>query len=173
MPTLDTQQALARLFSELVHGGEKTDSGNAFILNSGDLGLLRSLDAVSCSDASCSMNGGASLAAHATHVAYGLSLMNRWARDGGDPFADARWDDAWTTTGVTEQQWDDIRAKLHEEAERWMDTLRSPREATSVELQGMIASVAHLAYHLGAMRQISRSARGPKEGTFKSTIRDS
>ena len=144
-----------------------------FILNSGDLGLLRSLDAVSCTEASCSMNGGASLAAHATHVAYGLSLMNRWARDRGDPFADARWDDVWTTTGVTGQQWDDIRAKLHEEAERWMDTLRSPREATSVELQGMIASVAHLAYHLGAMRQISRSARGPKEGTFKSTIRDS
>ena len=77
MPTLDTQQALARLFSELVHGGEKTDLGNAFILNSGDLGLLRSLDAVSFSDASCSMNGGASLAAHATHVAYGISLMNR------------------------------------------------------------------------------------------------
>ena len=97
MPTLDTQQALARLFSELVDGAP--DPGNAFILNSGDLGLLRSLDAVSFSDASCSMNGGASLAAHATHVAYGLSLMNRWARDGGDPFADARWDDAWATTG--------------------------------------------------------------------------
>jgi hypothetical protein len=30
----------------------------------------------------------------------------------------------------------------------------------------MIASIAHLAYHLGAMRQIATSARGPKEGTF-------
>jgi hypothetical protein len=30
----------------------------------------------------------------------------------------------------------------------------------------MIASIAHLAYHLGAIRQIARRARGPKEGTF-------
>jgi hypothetical protein len=30
----------------------------------------------------------------------------------------------------------------------------------------MIGSVAHLAYHLGAMRQIERSLRGPREGTF-------
>jgi hypothetical protein len=29
----------------------------------------------------------------------------------------------------------------------------------------MIGSVAHLAYHLGAIRQISKETRGPKEGT--------
>jgi hypothetical protein len=33
-------------------------------------------------------------------------------------------------------------------------------------LTGMIASIAHLAYHLGAIRQINKDARGPKEGTF-------
>lgn len=31
----------------------------------------------------------------------------------------------------------------------------------------MIGSVAHLAYHLGAIRQIAKGARGPKEGTFR------
>jgi len=30
----------------------------------------------------------------------------------------------------------------------------------------MIASVAHLAYHLGAIRQIDQQTRGPREGTF-------
>jgi hypothetical protein len=29
----------------------------------------------------------------------------------------------------------------------------------------MMASVAHLAYHLGAIRQIDKSARGPRDGT--------
>jgi hypothetical protein len=33
---------------------------------------------------------------------------------------------------------------------------------SSLELNGVIASVAHLAYHLGAIRQIDRSTRGPK-----------
>jgi hypothetical protein len=32
----------------------------------------------------------------------------------------------------------------------------------------MVASVAHLAYHLGAIRQIDKSTRGPKEGTSAS-----
>jgi hypothetical protein len=31
----------------------------------------------------------------------------------------------------------------------------------------MIGSIVHLAYHLGAMRQISRDARGPRQETFK------
>jgi hypothetical protein len=35
-----------------------------------------------------------------------------------------------------------------------------------VELTGMISSIAHLAYHLGAIRQINQKIRGPKEGMF-------
>jgi hypothetical protein len=44
--------------------------------------------------------------------------------------------------------------------------LNTPREVEAVELTGMIASVAHLAYHLGAIRQIGKETRGPREGTF-------
>jgi hypothetical protein len=33
-------------------------------------------------------------------------------------------------------------------------------------LSGMVASTVHLAYHLGAIRQIDKQARGPREGTF-------
>jgi hypothetical protein len=30
-------------------------------------------------------------------------------------------------------------------------------------LDGVVASIAHLAYHLGAIRQIHTSTRGPRE----------
>ena len=40
--------------------------------------------------------------------------------------------------------------------------LETPRELSPMELNGVIASVAHLAYHLGAIRQIDRSIQGPK-----------
>ena len=59
-----------------------------------------------------------------------------------------------------------IRDGLRDEAHRWLQMLGAPREVRSVELSGMIASIAHLAYHLGAMRQIATNARGPREGTF-------
>jgi len=55
---------------------------------------------------------------------------------------------------------------LRDETQRWLEVLRSPREVMDIELTGMIASIAHLAYHLGAIRQINKSVRGPKEGTF-------
>jgi hypothetical protein len=164
MRTTEISPVLASLFSELVAGAPA--DGGAFILNSGDVGLLQSLHKLSATDASRSVNDGATIAAHAQHVRYGLSLMNRWASDGGNPFANAKWDEAWKTTTVDAARWDEIRNGLHDEAQRWLLTLLSPRDVAEVELSGMAASVAHLAYHLGAIRQIDKAARGPREGTF-------
>jgi hypothetical protein len=87
MRTTEISPVLARLFAELADGASQ--KGGAFILNSGDIGLLRSLDKLSAGAASRSVNDGATIAAHAQHVRYGLSLMNRWATEGGNPFADA------------------------------------------------------------------------------------
>jgi hypothetical protein len=157
--------SLARLFAELVRGAPP--GGDAFILNSGDAGLLRSLGKLSADDASQSANEGATIAAHARHLQYGLSLMNRWAREGGNPFADAKWDEAWKTSRVDESEWSSIQEGLQQEVSRWLEVLGSPRDVSDVELAGMMGSVAHLAYHLGAIRQIAKAARGPKEGTFR------
>jgi hypothetical protein len=164
MDTRDSSATLARLFSELVDGADR--GGGAFILNSGDAGLLRSLDRLSAEDASQAVDGGATIAAHAQHLRYGLSLMNRWAAEGGDPFSDATWDAAWKVSRVDDAAWAEIRAGLREETHRWLATLQTPRRVSDVEFAGMAASVAHLAYHLGAIRQIGKAARGPREGTF-------
>jgi hypothetical protein len=164
MQTTEIGQVLARLFSELVDGADA--SGDAFVLNSGDVGLLRSLDKIAAADASRSVNAGATIAAHAQHVRYGLSLMNQWASEGGNPFANAKWDEAWNTSIVDATTWDEIRNGLRAEAHRWLHTLASPRGVSEVELTGMAASVVHLAYHIGAIRQINAAARGPREGRF-------
>ena len=108
------------------------------------------------------------IAAHVRHLQYGLALMNRWAHEGGNPFADATWDQAWKTSRVDDSEWRSIRHDLQQETSRWLEVLGSPRAASEAELAGMIGSVAHLAYHLGAIRQIAPNARGPREATFKS-----
>jgi hypothetical protein len=164
MHTNEISESLTTLFSELVDGANTT--GGAYVLNSGDAGLLRSLDKLPAADASQSVNGGATIAAHAQHLRYGLSLMNRWAREGGNPFADATWDEAWKIGAVDEAQWADIRDGLRGEARRWLEILGSPRSVALIELNGMLGSIVHLAYHLGAMRQMAARARGPREGTF-------
>ncbi len=165
MHTTEITAALTTLFAELVSGAGPSDGG-AFVLNSGDIGLLRSLDNLPATNASRSTNDGATIAAHAQHVAFGLSLMNRWAVEGGDPYANAKWDEAWKTSVVNESQWTAIRTNLRDEALQWLARLSADREVTTVELSGMIATIAHVAYHLGAIRQIDKSTRGPTEGTF-------
>jgi hypothetical protein len=164
MQTTETSPILARLFGELVDGA--SNPAGAFILNSGDVGLLQSLRKLSAGDASRSVNDGATIAAHAQHVRYGLSLMNQWATEGGNPFANAKWDEAWKTSAVDAAAWEEIRNGLRDEAHRWLHALNSPRDVNGIEISGMIGSIAHLAYHLGAIRQINAHARGPKEGTF-------
>jgi hypothetical protein len=94
------------------------------------------------------------------HLRYGLELMNRWST-GEDPFGDADYGASWRRQRVSEEEWATLRNQLGGEAHRWLDTVGQPRPMSDAELTGMIASVVHLAYHLGAVRQIDRSMRGP------------
>jgi len=163
MNTAETAPALARVFAELVDGTDPTIGGLA--LNSGDIGLLRSLDRLSAADASRGADGGATIAAQAQHLRYGLSLMRRWAEEGGNPFTDATWDEAWKLSTVDAAAWQEIRTGLADEAHRWLTALRTPRDLSDIEYTGIVSSIAHLAYHLGAIRQIARETRGPRQGS--------
>ena len=157
MHTAQMSDSLKSLFSELVDG---TPESGGFMLNTGDPGLNRSLERLPASAASAISTGGSSIAAHVEHLRYGLSLMNRWS-DGENPFAGADWGAAWQKTTVSESEWKKLRNDLRAETERWLAALGTARDVDEMELRGMIGSIAHLAYHVGAIRQIDRSARGP------------
>jgi hypothetical protein len=152
--------SLALLFAELTDG---PSSEAVYMLNGGDAGLLRSLDGLSAAAASSTpASGGASIAAHVDPLRFGLGLMNRWSEGEADPWGSAAWTASWRRTTVNDEQWAALREELRGEARRWHTALETPREMSALELNGVIASVAHLAYHLGAIRQIDRSTRGPK-----------
>jgi hypothetical protein len=161
MSTRDEMPAtLSLLFSELINGAPPA---GAYMLNGGDPGLLRSLDRLSSAAASkASAAGGASIAAHVDHVCYGLQLMNRWSDGEADPWRDADWTASWRRSAVTDQEWNDLRQRLRQETQRWHAALQQPRDLSAIELNGVIGSIAHLAYHFGAIRQIDKSIQGPK-----------
>jgi hypothetical protein len=152
--------ALSQLFAELIEGPSPEA---AYMLNGGDPGLLRSLDALSADAASRpSAAGGASIAAHVDHLCFGLELMNRWHDGEADPWTGADWAASWRRSAVTEGEWTALRQRLRQTTGRWHQALQTPREMSVQELNGVIATIAHLAYHLGAIRQIDRSIQGPK-----------
>jgi len=152
-------RSLETLFRELLDGPDVTA---AWMLNGGDAGLLRSLDKLTAAAASAApAAGGASIAAHVDHVRYGLSLMNRWRHGERDPWSTADWTESWNRSVVNDEGWVALRQALGAEARSWLETLSAPREYSEIELNGVISSVAHLAYHFGAIRQIDRTIRGP------------
>ncbi len=161
MNTHELPDTLSVLMRELVHGSPDPKFGT-YILNRGDVGLLDSLEKISASAASSSNTGGGTIAAHADHLRYGLSLLNRWAKGEVAPWKDADWTASWRKSSVTDSQWRTLRDALRREADDWIGALGAPREMNEEEVRWTAGSVAHLAYHVGAIRQIDRDARGPR-----------
>jgi hypothetical protein len=149
-------RAFQTILAEVFHGppGE-----TAFLLNPGDPGLLRQLDAIDASAASTRCAAGeTTVAAHADHLLYGLELLNRWAGGEENPWATADWSASWKRKTVSEEQWRDLMSKLRAAAEKWQravaDRAGAGAEWNDVTAAGALASAAHTAYHLGAIRQI-------------------
>ena len=157
MNTIDSTASLTALMNELVHGTAPT---GGYMLNRGDRGLIGALDKLTAAEASEIINGGSSIAAHVDHVTYYTSLMNRWA-GGENPWKSADWAASWRNPAVTPEEWENSKRALADELHRWLLVLSEPRDVTSAEFSGMIASIAHLGYHLGAIRQMDRKLRGP------------
>jgi len=160
MNTESFAPVFASIFRELVHGSADP-AARTYVLNRGDAGLLDALERLPAAAASATHAGGASIAAHADHLRYGLSLINRWGKGISPPWPEMDWTASWRKTSVTEAEWRRLRDELRAEADDWARALATPREVTEIEAGWLAGSFAHLAYHLGAIRQIDRATRGP------------
>lgn len=146
------QRALKTLLIEIFDG---PPGGAAYMLNPGDSGLLRQLDGIDAGAASArTIPGTTTVAAHVDHVHYGLALLNRWAAGEENPWADADWSASWKLGTVTEEEWRTLRLRLRSEVERWKTAVENRSAWDDIAAAGALSSVAHTAYHLGAIRQI-------------------
>src|SRR5262245_28939103 len=154
----DIASALATVLNEVVHG---PSAEAAYLLNRGDTGLLDSLGTLTAETASARPGGRSSVAAHVDHVRYGLELLNRWAQ-GENPWNETNFAASWTRQHVHQEQWQELQKALAFEARRWLGALNQPRVWDPNTVTEAMASVAHLAYHFGAIRQLARAASGPR-----------
>src|SRR5687768_2566141 len=114
-------RAFQTILAEVFHG---PPGGTAFLLNPGDPGLLRQLEAVDAGTASTRCAAGeTTVAAHADHVLYGLELLNRWSDGEENPWATADWSGSWKRKTVTEAEWRDLIQRLGAAAEKWQHAL--------------------------------------------------
>lgn len=91
-------------------------------------------------------------AAHAAHLLFSLELATERLR-GNNPPAD--WDASWEPSTVGEDDWSRLRQQIRDASASLRRTIESHvGEWDPLSFQGIIATVAHTAYHLGALRQL-------------------
>ncbi|MDB5326941.1 MAG: hypothetical protein JWM57_2510 [Phycisphaerales bacterium] len=149
-------RAVDTLLVELFDG---PPSEMAFILNVGDMGLLRQLESLDAKTASTRpMPGQTTIAAHVDHVLYGITLLNRAADGEPNPWATADWEASWRRTTVDDAEWRILVARLRTAAEAWKRNAQTWSQWDDITAPGVLSSVAHTAYHIGAIRQILAAA---------------
>lgn len=142
-------QAVASLLNE-TYDGVPADKSTWFA-DSGPRGsLLGLLATIPAADAARAAPGRRSIAQHARHVRFHVEVTLRFLD--GDKSSN-NWDESWIVDARDEAAW-----------KREVEALRSASSAlrkkfasiewTDATLCSAIASVAHTAYHLGAIRQL-------------------
>src|SRR5262245_15023483 len=128
------------------------DSSDAFFLDSGQDGLLGTIDGLSAVRASTPLKADlATVASHCAHVLYLLQLFDAYEQG---QFPQPDWPGSWRTRIVDEAAWKALRADLKaayravtgrlNESEAWPE----PRVAASMML------LAHCSYHVGQVRML-------------------
>ena len=119
-------------------------------------GLFGTLGPLTAAQASTPF-AGSTIVAHVHHLVFSLEASSAWIR--GDR-SSRDWGSSWRVTQVDDADW----IKLREDLRRGYAELRTAFDehaADSVDaVGGAVAVVAHVAYHLGAIRQKTTALKG-------------
>lgn len=150
------QRAVSNMLTEIFDGPPAQE---CYVLNPGDPGLLRQLGTLDADAASMRpIAGKPSIAAHVDHLLVGLSVLNRWAAGEANPWADVDWNASWQRSAVTKDEWRTLRDNLRREAESWQTSVAARTDWDNMAAAAALSTVAHTAYHLGALRQVLAAA---------------
>ena len=138
---------------EEVCAGPQNPRETWVVSNEADSGILGTLSRISPGHASRAPRAGApSIAGHVNHVRFALHAGRRWLTEDAPP--QINWKESWAVSNVDAAEWDRLRAALRDELRRFIDAVRQFDGWDEMSLKGAMASAAHAAYHLGAIRQM-------------------
>ena len=105
--------------------------------------------------------GAKSIAAHVAHLHFALALTARRMR-GENPPAD--WAGSFNLADPSPSGWDSLKRDLRAAYDALLAILQENRgkpvqDIPPINLVGLVATTAHNAYHLGAIRQIAQVVR--------------
>lgn len=147
------QSAAEELFREAFEGVAPDRDYTWFV--QGKEGVFDALDALDAGEASRRPTPGcATIAAHAYHLLYVLRCANIAQ---GRPAPQGSWEDTWRRQAVTEEEWRYLRRDIRAEYALFRDWLRENDDWSGEDaVLGALTPLPHVAFHLGAIRQVVR-----------------
>ncbi len=114
----------------------------------GFLGTIENLSSTAASITSGPSDN--SVAAHAWHLSFALRASSDWIQGDHSP---KDWEESWRIQKVNDEEWQKIQSKLRQEYEEFFRLIETVDLSNEEVFSGIIGAIAHVAYHLGAIRQ--------------------
>jgi len=150
MAAVGTREMVEQVIGALSEAFEGPRERWSYFTDTGrDGGLFGTLDRLDAETASRVL-GTTSIAAHVNHVIFGLHASARWIE--GDRTTH-RWDDSWGMSAVDSQVWTRMQERLRAAYRDICRVVELFAMGSEEAMAGAVGALAHVAYHLGAIRQ--------------------
>jgi len=120
-----------------------------------DSGILNTLRGLSAAQASQPNGNHPSIAAHVRHMIFHLKVAYEWI--GGD-HSKRDWKGSFLPQAATPEEWSGLLTQIVETKAEYLRVLQALPPDRLISEGGAMGVIAHLAYHLGAIRQHLPSA---------------
>ena len=140
-------EQLSNVLREAVEG--PSGPWTFFIDKAPDAGLFGALAGLSAADASRPV-GGSTIAAHVHHVAFGMDVTAAAVHGDREP---RDWKLSWRVATVDGAEWNDLRDRLRRAYDGVRRAFAEHALLDEVSFGEAVGGIAHIAYHLGAIRQ--------------------
>lgn len=117
------------------------------------VGIFSSLDKVNAEAASRDVSG-STIAAHTEHLKFYVDRLREFMEGRTE---EVNWDQSWLIETVDSNEWDILREGVHVSYEKLLRRIADTPEWDQNNIGDLIAIIAHSAYHLSAIRQISKT----------------
>ncbi|MUK90712.1 hypothetical protein GMD78_20360 [Ornithinibacillus sp. L9] len=144
------RNSVKTLVKETFEGPPVPVKGSWFTNSEPNSGIFGVLEGISCDQASMSVHG-TTLAAHTDHVRYHMWGTNEFLKKRKQPEMD--WEKSWAIHSVDEQKWNRIQEGLRSEYLTLLESIDTIEWNEQLAIEAL-SSLAHSAYHLGAIRQM-------------------
>jgi hypothetical protein len=149
---IETADFTSSFFGLLAETFGVAETPHGFILDTGQSGLLGTVNTLSAEVASAARSAeDATIAGHCGHVLFLLRLFIAYEEDGQQPHPD--WPSSWSTRVVDAAAWETLRGELQAAYTTLVARFQARQTWDRPVVGAALMLLAHCAYHVGEIRQ--------------------